>query len=161
MSFRIGIETPLQDDVRALIDDLNAHLLPLSPPQFQFKMTVEQMAEPQTSVFVARDADGKAVGCGALKMHEAGMGEVKRMYTRPQVRGKHVGSGLLEAITQLARDRGVTHLVLETGTGPGFAGAWRLYENAGFTRCGAVLDYPDSEYSAFFEKRALGRTDRI
>lgn len=165
MTVRIEIETPLQDDVRVLIDDLNAHLLPLSPPEFQFKMTVEQMAGPDTTVFVARDDNGDAVGCGALKMHDAGIGEVigevKRMYTREHVRGKRVGSALLEAITGLARQKGVTHLVLETGNVSGFESAWRLYENAGFKRCGVVLDYPDSEYSAFFEKRLLGRTDRI
>ena len=153
MAIRVSVETPLQDDVRALVDGLNGHLLPLSPLEFQFKMTVEQMAGPDTTVFVARDENGKAVGCGALKMHEDGIAEVKRMFTLPEVRGKRVGSVLVDAIVDLARARGVTRLVLETGTGPGFAGAWRLYENSGFTRCGVVLDYPESEYSAFFEKR--------
>ena len=153
MAIRVSVETPLQDDVRALVDGLNAHLLPLSPLEFQFKMTVEQMAGPDTTVFVARDENGKAVGCGALKIHGDGIAEVKRMFTLPEVRGKRVGSMLVDAIVDLARARGVARLVLETGTGPGFAGAWRLYENSGFTRCGVVLDYPESEYSAFFEKR--------
>lgn len=155
MAIRVSGETPLQDDVRALVEGLNAHLLPLSPLEFQFKMTVEQMAGPDTTVFVARDEDGKAVGCGALKMHEDGVGEVKRMFTLPEVRGKRVGSVLVDAIVDQARAKGISRLVLETGTGPGFAGAWRLYENSGFTRCGVVLDYPDSEYSAFFEKRLV------
>ena len=155
MAIRVSVETPLQDDVRALVEGLNAHLLPLSPLEFQFKMTVEQMAGPDTTVFVARDEDGKAVGCGALKMHEDGVGEVKRMFTLPEVRGKRVGSVLVDAIVDQARAKGISRLVLETGTGPGFAGAWRLYENSGFTRCGEVLDYPDSEYSAFFEKRLV------
>ncbi|EXL06025.1 GNAT family N-acetyltransferase [Brucella anthropi] len=155
MAIRVSVETPLQDDVRALVEGLNAHLLPLSPLEFQFKMTVEQMAGPDTTVFVARDEDGKAVGCGALKMHEDGVGEVKRMFTLPEVRGKRVGSVLVDAIVDQARAKGISRLVLETGTGPGFAGAWRLYENSGFTRCGVVLDYPDSEYSAFFEKRLV------
>ncbi|WP_420962305.1 GNAT family N-acetyltransferase [Brucella sp. IR073] len=153
MTVAIAVETPLQDDVRVLVEQLNAHLLPLSPEEFQFKMTVEQMAGPDTTVFVARDATGRAVGCGALKVHADGVGEVKRMFTLPEVRGLRVGSALLEAITQLAEQKGLAQLVLETGTGPGFEGAWRLYERSGFTRCGAVLDYPDSEYSAFFEKR--------
>lgn len=155
MAIRVSVETPLQDDVRALVEGLNAHLLPLSPLEFQFKMTVEQMAGPDTTVFVARDEDGKAVGCGALKMHEDGVGEVKRMFTLPEVRGKRVGSVLVDAIVDQARAKGISRLVLETGTGPGFAGAWRLYENSGFTRCGVVLDYPDSEYSAFIEKRLV------
>ncbi len=153
MAIRVSVETPLQDDVRALVEGLNAHLLPLSPPEFQFKMTVEQMAGPDMTVFVARDEGGKAVGCGALKMHGDGVGEVKRMFTLPEIRGKRVGSVLVDAIVDLAKAKGISRLVLETGTGPGFAGAWRLYENSGFTRCGVVLDYPESEYSAFFEKR--------
>lgn len=155
MAIRVSIETPLQDDVRDLVEALNAHMLPLSPLEFQFKMTVEQMAEPATTVFVARDEDGKAVGCGALKMHNDGVGELKRMFTLPEVRGKRVGSALVDAIVALAATRGISRLVLETGTGPGFDGAWRLYENSGFARCGVVLDYPDSEYSAFFEKRLV------
>ncbi|MGH6761516.1 MAG: GNAT family N-acetyltransferase [Phyllobacterium sp.] len=153
MAITIAAEIPLQDDVRDLIDRLNDHLLPLSPIEFQFKLTVEQMAGPDTTVFVARDGQGSAVGCGALKLHADGVGEVKRMFTLPSVRGQRVGSALLDAITELARTKGVVRLVLETGVGPGFAGAWRLYQNSGFSRCGVVLDYPDSEHSAFYEKR--------
>ena len=62
MAVTIAIETPLQDDVRGLVAKLNDHLLPLSPIEFQFKMTVEQMAEAHTTLFVARDDDGRAVG---------------------------------------------------------------------------------------------------
>jgi putative acetyltransferase len=68
------------------------------------------------------------------------------------VRGKRVGSALLGAIEALAVSKGITQLMLETGTGPGFDGAVRLYANSGFTPRGAFLDYPDSEWSAFFEK---------
>jgi len=152
MSVTIAIETPLQDDVRLLVEGLNVHLLPLSPLEFQFKMTVEQMAGADTTVFVARDSAGKAVGIGALKRHDAALGEVKRMYTLQEVRGQRVGAALLEAIMTEAEKQGLNHLVLETGVGEGFAGAWRLYERRGFTKCGAVLDYPDSGHSAFFER---------
>lgn len=153
MAITVGQETPLQDDVRELVAELNAHLLPLSPVEFQFKMTVEQMAGADTAVFVARDETGRAVGCGALKSASDGLGEVKRMYTRPEVRGQRVGVALLEAITELARQQGVGTLLLETGEGPGFAGAIRLYERHGFTRRGAFFDYPESEWSRFYEKQ--------
>ncbi|MBN9309775.1 GNAT family N-acetyltransferase [Devosia sp.] len=152
MAITIAIETPLQDDVRQLVAELNAYLNPLSPPEFQFQMTVEQMADPRTTLFVARDEAGRAVGMGALKVESAGMAEVKRMYTRPEIRGQRIGSKLLDAITELARQQGISHLMLETGDVAGFEPAHRLYERAGFTRCGAFLDYPDSKYSAFFEK---------
>jgi len=151
MAVTVAIETPLQDDVRGLVAALNEHLLPLSPLEFQFKMTVEQMAGADTTLFVARDEDGNAVGIGALKVHSSEMGEVKRMFTDPSVRGKRVGSTLLDAIVALARDKGLAQLMLETGTGPGMAEAHRLYTRSGFVARGPFLDYPDSEWSAFFE----------
>lgn len=156
MSVTVGIETPLQDDVRALVAALNDHLLPLSPIEFQFKMTVEQMAGPDTTVFVARAEDGQALGIGALKVHGNGLGEVKRMYTLPATRGQRVGSAIIDAVETLARQKGIARLVLETGVGPGFDAAHRLYVRSGFAPCGAVLDYPDSGHSAFFEKHLVG-----
>ncbi len=148
----IAVETPLQDDLRELVAALNDYLLPLSPLEFQFKMTVEQMARPDTTVFVARDAAGRAVGCGALKVESAELAEVKRMYTRPELRGQRIGSAILAEIEKLAQAKGIATLKLETGEAPGFEPAYRLYENAGFTISGAFLDYPDSGWSRFYEK---------
>ena len=151
MAVSIAIETPLQDDVRDLVAKLNAHLLPLSPLEFQFKMTVEQMAGADTAVFVARDESGKAIGMGALKVHSAELGEVKRMFTDPDVRGQRVGSALLQAIVDLAREKGIATLMLETGALADMPEAHRLYSRSGFTPRGPFLDYPDSQWSAFFE----------
>lgn len=149
MSIAVTSESPLQDDVRELVAELNATLLELTPPEFVFHMTVEQMAEPATTVFIARD-DGRAVGCGALKRHADGIGEVKRMYTRPSHRGRKVGAEIVQRIEALARQEGLERLVLETGDR--HPAAWTVYERAGFTRCGPVLDYPDSKWSVFYEK---------
>lgn len=150
MAATIAVESPLQDDVRALIAALNEYLLALTPPEFCSHMTVEQMADAETTVFVARD-DGCAVACGALRRHGGGVGEVKRMYTLPSHQGQGIGGRILGAIEALAREEGFGMLVLETGHlhDP----AWRVYERGGFTRCGPVLDYPPSEYSVFYEKR--------
>jgi putative acetyltransferase len=152
MTLAIAAETPLQDDVRALVADLNAYLIPLTPREFQFQLTVEQMAESSVTLFVARSA-GRPVGMGALKDHGNSVGEVKRMFTLPEVRGQRVGAALLQHIEGLAREKGIARLVLETGEAPGFEPAYRVYERGGFTTCGAVLDYPDSGYSRFYEKK--------
>ena len=149
MSIAVAVESPLQDDVRELVGELNANLLELTPPEFVFHMTVEQMAEPATTVFIARE-EGRAVGCGALKRHEGGIGEVKRMYTRPTHRGRKIGADIVRCIEALARQEGLARLVLETGDR--HPAAWTVYERAGFTRCGPVLDYPDSKWSVFYEK---------
>jgi hypothetical protein len=90
---------------------------------------------------------------GGLKDHGEGLGEVKRMFTSPQVRGQRVGAKLLQRIEALAHDKGLSRIVLETGEAPAFADAYRVYERAGFNRCGAVLDYPDSGFSRFYEKK--------
>lgn len=154
MTVTIAVESPLQDDVRMLVAELNETLLKLTPPEHCYHMTVEEMAQGDTTVFIARE-NGIAVGCGALKRHAGGIGEVKRMYTRPVLQGKGVGGQILAQVEELARKEGLSHLVLETGDG--YHAAWRLYERGGFTRCGAVLDYPENAYSVFFEKRlAIG-----
>lgn len=150
MAVTIGAESPLQDEVRELVRQLNAYLLSLSPPEACYHMTVEQMAEAPTTLFVARDEAGRAVGIGALRREGGGIGEVKRMYTLPDIRGQRVGSALLDSIIALARSEGLDRLVLETGDR--HPDAWRLYESRGFARCGPVLDYPDSPYSVFYEK---------
>ncbi|MBZ9882643.1 GNAT family N-acetyltransferase [Mesorhizobium sp. CA10] len=145
MAIEIAVETPLQDDVRALV----AELIELTPPEHCYHLTVEQMADEGTTVFIARD-NGLAVGCGALKRHDDATGEVKRMYTRPSHRGRKIGAEIVRRIEALAQQEGLTRLVLETGDR--HPAAWTVYERAGFSRCGPVLDYPDSEWSVFYEK---------
>jgi putative acetyltransferase len=150
MAVTIQPESPLQDDVRALIAELNAVLLALTPPEHCYHMTVEEMAGPETTVFVARE-DGRAVACGALRRHPGGVGEVKRMFTRPEAQKRGIGGRIVAEIEALARREGIATLILETGDK--HPAAWRVYERAGFTRTGPVLDYPDSGYSVFYAKR--------
>ncbi|MGV3551849.1 GNAT family N-acetyltransferase [Rhizobium sp.] len=150
MAITITVESPLQDDVRVLVAELNDYLLQLTPPEFVFHLTVEQMAEPGVTVWVARDG-GEAIGCGALKRHDRRIAEVKRMYTRESHRGQGVGRRVLGEILNAAQGEGLEELVLETGDR--HHAAWAIYEKAGFMRCGPVLDYPDSEYSIFYHKQ--------
>jgi putative acetyltransferase len=145
----IAVESPLQDEVRAMIAALNAHLLALTPAEFCSQMTVEQMALPNTTLFVAREA-GRAIAMGALRRDAGGVGEVKRMYTLPPYQGRGIGGLILAEIERAAREEGFARLVLETGTR--HASAYRVYERAGFQRCGPVLDYPDTGWSVFYEK---------
>jgi len=145
----IAVETPLSDDVRRLVAALNETALTLTPREFAHHLTVEQMAGPDMTLFVAR-ADGKAVAMGALRRHPCGIGEVKRMYTMPDHQGRGIGGRILAEIEALARREGLTLLVLETGSN--FDAALRVYQRGGFRTCGPVLDYPPSPYTAFFEK---------
>jgi putative acetyltransferase len=149
MSLVIAVETPLSDDVRRLVAALNETALTLTPREFAHHLTVEQMAGPDMTVFVARD-DGKAVAMGSLRRHEGGVGEVKRMYTLPEYQGKGIGKRILGEIEALARREGLADLALETGNN--FDAALRLYRGAGFEACGPLLGYPPSPYTAFLRK---------
>jgi putative acetyltransferase len=149
MAVTVSVESPLQDEVRQLIGELNQALLALTPAEFCYHMTAEEMARPDTTVFIARE-DGQAIACGALRRHDGGVGEVKRMYTRSNYQGRGIGGRILEAIEALARTENISRLVLETGDR--HPAAWRVYERGGFARCGAVLDYPDTGYSVFYAK---------
>lgn len=155
MSVSLAIETPLQDDARRLVSELNATMIPLTPREFQFQMTVEQMAEGAVTLVVARNEAGEAVGMGAIKDCGQGLGEVKRMFTRPAVRGERVGKAILAKLEELAREKNITRLVLETGEAEGFEPAYRIYERSGFTRCGRILDYPDAGHNRFYEKKLV------
>jgi putative acetyltransferase len=150
MAITIAIESPLQDDVRELVASLNDYLLKLTPPEFVFHLTVEQMAEADVTVWIARDG-GRAIGCGALKRHTSRIAEVKRMFTHEDYRGQGIGRRILGEILNAALDEDIEELVLETGDR--HHAAWAIYEKAGFNRCGPVLDYPDSEYPVFYHKQ--------
>lgn len=150
MSFTIAVESPLQDDVRALVQALNAFTYDLTPAEFRHHMTVEQMAQPDTTLFVAREASGAPLGMGALRRHDGGVGEVKRMFVQPASRGLGVGGAVLERIEALAREQGLKRVVLETGSN--FDAAKRVYERGGFEPCEPVLDYPPSPWTAFYAK---------
>ena len=76
--FAIVPETPLQDDVRTMIAELNAIMQPLTPREFQFQMTAEQIAESQTTLFVLRDGSGEAVGMGRERDEQDRTGQEKR-----------------------------------------------------------------------------------
>ncbi len=149
MSFTIATETPLSDDVRALVQALNEFTYELTPAEFRHHMTVEQMAQADTTLFVARDAGGATLGMGALRRHES-VGEVKRMFVKPEARGFGVGGAILARIEDLARQEGLSRVVLETGSN--FDAAKRVYERGGFQTCEPVLDYPPSAWTAFYAK---------
>ncbi len=148
--FTIAVETPLQDDVRALVTALNAFAFERTPKEYCHHMTVEQMAPPDTTLFVARAASGAVLGMGGLRRHADGVGEVKRMFVCDEARGLGVGGAILAHIEQLAREEGYTRLVLETGSN--FDAARRVYERGGFVACEPVLDYAPSPWTSFYAR---------
>lgn len=102
---------------------------------------------------VARTPDGEAVGCGGLRpLGEDGF-EIKRMYVRPELRGRGVATALLRDLEDEARARGCRELLLETGTEQ--PDAMRFYEREGYRRIENFGLYAGEDHSVCYA-RLLG-----
>jgi GNAT superfamily N-acetyltransferase len=104
-------------------------------------------------VLIARDEDGTAVGCGALRALGGGVAERKRMFVVPAARGRGVARAGLGALEDAARGRGWTTLRLETD--PCQPEAIDLYTSAGYRPIHAFGAYEgqlDAEESLFLER---------
>ncbi|MEU4443352.1 GNAT family N-acetyltransferase [Actinosynnema sp. NPDC050801] len=100
---------------------------------------------------VARDRDGRAVGCGGLRLLGPGTAEVKRMYVEPASRGTGVAVRILRALEDRARRSGVVDLLLETGTRQ--PEAMRFYEREGYHRVDNFGPYRGEPESVCYARR--------
>lgn len=106
--------------------------------------------ETPGGVFLVARQGGVAVGCGAVRPHEPGVGEVKRMYVAPEARGRGVGRALLRGLEAWAAEWGYARLILETGTAQPEAVA--LYESAGWIPIPKYGPYADDPRSLCYQK---------
>jgi putative acetyltransferase len=146
----IARERPDQPDVMRLIEALDAHAIALYPPESNHLLDIAALCAPAVTFLVVR-ADGAAIGCGALLRDPRGWGEIKRMYVRPDARGRGIGARVLAEFETAARASGLALLRLETGIHN--TEALALYRRAGFAERAAFGDYAPDPLSVFMEKR--------
>jgi putative acetyltransferase len=143
-------EPPDQPDVLRMIEALDAHMTALYPPASSHLLDVAALSDPAVGFLVARDGD-EVVSCGALLRDARGWGELKRMYVRPDRRGRGIGKRVLAELEAVACKAGLPLLRLETGIHN--EDALALYRGAGFAECEAFGDYRPDPLSVFMEKR--------
>lgn len=148
--FSVALERADQPDVVALIEQLDAYQSTLYPAESNHLVDVSTLVQPHVLFAVARDAEGAAVGCGAV-MLLAGYGEVKRMYVHPALRGHGIAQQVLAFLEAQAVQRHCPLLRLETGIHQ--HEALRFYERAGYAYCERFGDYPVDPLSVYMEKR--------
>jgi len=102
---------------------------------------------PPRGYFVLATLNGEPVGCGALKCHAA-YGEIKRMWVATSARGLGLGTRILLHLEDLARQRGLPLLRLETNKA--LTEAQSLYRRHGFREVSAFNDEPYAHH--WFEK---------
>lgn len=149
MAVSVSAESPQQPEVVRLVEELDAYLTALYPPESNHLLDIETLAGPDICFFVAR-RDGEALGCGALRADAAGYGEVKRIYVPPRGRGLGLGRRLMTAIETEARRRSLSCLRLETGIHQ--PEALGLFRATGFREITAFADYAPDPLSVFMEK---------
>lgn len=141
-----------------LIGELDKHLMGHPyPPQSRHAYSVEKLLREQVVFFVTR-CDGQLAGCGGIKMFGTAYGEVKRMFVRPEFRGKGLGKVMLRHLADYERDQGAAVLRLETGIYE--VEAIGLYERFGFARRAPFGEYVEDPLSIYFEKRIEGRQEQ-
>lgn len=106
---------------------------------------------PRGTLWVAWD-DGEALGCVALLELAPDTAELKRMYVRPESRGRGVARRLVEHAIAAATARGYSRLRL--GTLPHMSAAQQLYTRLGFQRVPAYRPVEFGE--TWFYERLLG-----
>jgi putative acetyltransferase len=141
-------------EIRALIAALDAELSAEYEPHQRHGLSLDAIFQPHVRFFLARLA-GAAVGCGGIALFPD-FAEIKRMYVKPEARGRGVAQALLAHLESVSRTAGTTLLRLETGTRQ--VAAMRLYTHAGYTHCPVFGAYADMDASAivtsvFLEKK--------
>jgi len=112
MTPRIDVADPDDADAQVLLCELSDALQAITGDSGRSSFSADDVRGPRSRFVVARDADGRAVGCGALRPLQPGVAELKRMYARPGSRG--VGAAVLAHLESAARELGYRAVWLET-----------------------------------------------
>lgn len=142
-------ERPDTPDATALIDELEAYLVPLSPAESRHGYAVEKLLAQGVAFFVVRK-DGIPAGCGGVQLFPEGYGELKRIYVRPAFRGLGLAKQVILRLEEQARANGIRVMRLETGSM--LVEANGLYERMGYHEIGPFGEYKLDPYSRFYEK---------
>jgi GNAT superfamily N-acetyltransferase len=143
---------PASDDAQACIAAYLRELSERFPEGFDASRGPsaerDDLVPPKGALLLAR-RDGEAVGCGALKVIGAGVGEIKRMWVSPVARGLGIAQRLLDALEAHARELGLGTIRLDTHRV--LVEARALYARNGYAEIPAYNANPYAHH--WFEKR--------
>lgn len=153
MAITILDSRPTSGAARGMIDALSARLADITGSDGRRHFTPDALA-PRACFLLAME-DGEPVGCGALRPLDLSdafdVGEIKRMYAH--LPGRGIGSRLLAALEQRAREYGYQSLRLETRKVNQAAVAF--YLRHGYAVCDNYGPYAGRDEAVCFEKRLV------
>jgi putative acetyltransferase len=120
------------DEARSLIQEYASSIgVSLCFQNFDQEMaTLPGEYSPPSGALLLAENEGKPVGCVAIKKISEEVCEIKRLYVRPESRGKGIGKLLTESIIEKARNIGYTKVRLDTL--PSMKEAISMYLGMGF-----------------------------
>ncbi len=134
---------------KQLINELDAGFLKFYPPEHMFGLHPNEERDPALHFFIIEQG-AATLGCGALRILDGEYAELKRMYVRPEYRGRGIGRKLIRHLEHTARTLGIACVRLETG--PEQVEALALYRSEGYTSIPPYGEYADSPVSVCMEK---------
>ena len=164
MSLEIISAYDKQDEVRVLFKEYTDYLvendkkfaeyLEIQNYDDELKDLSVKYGRPYGSLYIAKE-DGILVGCVAMKKHEGdeNTGELKRLYVRPEFRGRGYARKLSEKIVEDAENAGYKALYLDTL--PFLVAAQHLYGSMGFEVCEPYNEDPMG--CSIFMRKELNR----
>lgn len=148
MSFSIKRTNSANPDFIELVKHLDLELAKIDGEEHSFYAQYNKVDKIKYVVLIY-DED-KPIACGAIKEFLPETMEVKRMFTKPEYRGKGVASMLLKGLEEWAREMNYNKCVLETGKRQQDAVA--LYQKNGYEVIPNYGQYIGVENSICFEK---------
>jgi putative acetyltransferase len=142
-------EDPRQPDVQALLSQSDDYFRALYPAESNHLVSADVLATTP-AVFLAARRDGELLGSIAFLVIAPGHAEMKRMFVRTEMRGIGLGRLLLSALEEVALQRGIIRISLETGVKE--SEAISLYRSSGYQDCPPFGDYKDDPLSLFMTK---------
>lgn len=137
-------------DLTWLVSELDAFQSELYPTESNHCLDFSAVSDEQLRCVIVRDEGNAPAGCGALLFHEDGSAEIKRVYIRPEYRGRKLGQKIVSAIEGIASEKKSRLLQLETGIHQQPAIA--LYRRCGYEICDAFPPYKADPLSVFMRK---------
>jgi putative acetyltransferase len=150
---RIIRTTSENPDFKSLTEQLDFHLAE-TYGAFQHQYDPLNKTDRLGTVVVACEGT-LPVGCGCFKKQDDTTAEIKRMFVKPEWRGRGIAGTILNELEKWAAAEGCSKSVLETGIRQ--TGAIRLYDKAGYKRIENYGPYQGNTNSVCLEKTLINQ----
>jgi N-acetylglutamate synthase-like GNAT family acetyltransferase len=150
-SIVISAESPFSTDATSLMDELSECLQDITGDSGKSSFDANEVCNDKAIFVIARNHDGKAIGCGAFRPMNEITVEVKRMFVKDK--GVGVGNKILAYLEYQAYNMGYKIICLETRVVN--SRAVLFYEKNGYKKISNYGKYENREDCICFEKVLL------